>query len=329
MLFRKYSENFFRLFVYIFLILSFAEVSAAADRGNNLYERPKITLMLGIQFRDLWVSSNDDLFKQADIGYRSNTPRLFNLSAGYGDLTGAVKINIGSMQRDTQIYGKSDALDLQLNYYAHRIGVDLFYQNYSGYYADYKRIKPDLTDPKIRGDLASQYWGANFIFSFPAAFELRSAFRWSDRHPGWHAGFLLGASLSVLSVYTTNPFLTPAQESQNPDYVGYKRGDYLNFSIMPGVAVTYANLTGFYTSLIVMYGGGMTHADLSVASGIKQQITDNHKVNLKLVFGQEFGVVFLTATFFFDYTAPGAFTRSTFVVAGFSAVADLSVGCRF
>lgn len=95
---------------------------------------------MGIQFRDLWVSSNDAVFKEADIGYRSNTPRLLNLGVGYGDFMGAVKINITSVQRDAQIYGKSEAFDLQLNYYAERMGVDLFYQNYGGYYAASKHL---------------------------------------------------------------------------------------------------------------------------------------------------------------------------------------------
>ncbi|MBN8220521.1 MAG: hypothetical protein J0L53_06330 [Spirochaetes bacterium] len=136
-------------------------------------------------------------------------------------------------------------------------------------------------------------------------------------------------SLSILSIYSGNSFLTPAQESQNPEYAGYKRGDYINLSLLPGFVVTYANRTGFYTSLIFLYGGGVTSADLSVTAGIRRQITDNNKVNLKLIFGQEFGGAFMTATFFFDYTAPGAFTRSTFVVAGFSAAADISLGFRF
>ena len=318
-----------RLTIYAYFLIGSIGLNAVGEKLERADNGSKVTLSLGIQFRDLWVSSNEDLVKEADIGYRSNTPRLFNLGVGYGDFMGTIKINIGSMQNDTQLYGKSEALDLQLNYYADRIGVDLFYQNYSGYYADYKRIKPEATDPKIRSDLSSQYWGTNFIYSFPAAFELRSTFRWSAQNPGWHAGFLLGASLSVLSINTASSFLTPTQELQNPDYSGYRRGDYINLSVMPGFAVTYAGRTGFYTSLIFMYGGGVTQANLLVTSGTKHQITDNNKVNLKIIFGQEFSGVFLSATFFFDYTAPGAFTRSTFVVAGFSAAADLSIGYRF
>lgn len=312
----------------LFLIGCFGLFAAAKETEENS-GRTQMTLSMGIEFRDLWVSSNDDLWKEADIGYRSNTPRLLNLGGGYGDFMGAIKFNVASMQKDAQLYGKSEAVDLQMNYYAERIGVDVFYQNYSGYYADYKRVRPEATDPKVRSDLSSQYWGTNFIFSLPETFELRSAFRWSARNPGWNAGFLLGASFSVLSLSTTNSFLTPTQEWQNPEYAGYKRGDYINLSIMPGFALTYAGQTGFYTSLIFMYGGGVTSANLTVNSGVKQQMTDNNKVNLKIIFGQEFAGVFLSATFFFDYTAPGAFTRSTFVVAGFSAAADLSMGFRF
>ncbi|MBN8220520.1 MAG: DUF4421 family protein [Spirochaetes bacterium] len=119
--------------VCIYGALSSVKLYALADAAHDSEKRQRLTVALGLQFRDLWVSSNDDLFKQADIGYRSNTPRLLNLSAGYGDFSGAVKINIGSMQKDTGLYGKSEALDLQLNYYGERMGVDLFYQNYSGF----------------------------------------------------------------------------------------------------------------------------------------------------------------------------------------------------
>lgn len=302
----------------------------AQPNSSKPGDRKEIVLAIGLLVRDLWISSNDDLVKEADIVYISNTPGMASIAASYGDFGGAAKFNLAGSRRDSKEFGKSEAVDFQLNYYAERIGFDVFYQDYRGFYADYKTVPADnSTNAKIREDLKSLYWGANFYVSFPSSFMLRSAFRWPGYKPGFQFGFILGTSASVLSINSSRSFLTRTQEIQIPDYAGYVRGDYANFSVMPGFAITAAGPTGFFGSLMFAYGGGISNASLSLNSGNSQKITDNHKVNLKFVLGYEFDGVLIFGTVFFDYTAPGAFTRSTFIVSAFSAAAELGVGYRF
>jgi hypothetical protein len=97
-----------------------------------------------------------------------------------------------------QIYGKSDATNIQLNLLSKNWGADVFYSRYNGFYvSDPDNPAPPNTPYPQRPDVSTFNYGLNGIYIFNKhKFSLRSAYNFAERQKKNAGSFVLAGTLS-------------------------------------------------------------------------------------------------------------------------------------
>lgn len=298
----------FRFFVTIMILFT-----VHTEAQEKKPEREPLVMRFAGESRSLSLNLSDQTPEGLiPVSYEPNTPFLAGLGLNYGDFGFMVDFKVPGIDKDTSRYGTTRAQDLQGYYYAERVGVDLFYQNYSGFYADYPNGKTDNSIADIRSDLRVTNLGTNVYFSLTDSFSLKPAFRQAGWQDGFHLGFLLGASANAFMVSSSTTIIPATLEARFPQYTGYRGGQYLNLSVMPGLGLSYADKGAFFITVILMLGGGATHATIDVNAGSSTTVTDNFKGNAKINLGARTESLVVGIAMIADFTGVSAFSGSTF-----------------
>lgn len=287
--------------------------SANVAAEENKPEREPVVIKFAGESRSLSLNLSDQTPEGLiPVSYEPNTPFLAGLGLGYGNFGISVDWKMPGIDKDHSRYGTTRAQDLQGYYYADRIGVDLFYQNYSGFYADYPNGKSDNSLADIRSDLRVTNLGANVYFSLLDSFSLKPAFRQAGWQDGFRFGLLLGASLNAFTVSSGATIIPATLESRYPQYAGYRGGKYLNLAVMPGIGLSYADRGAFFMTVVLMVGGGVTDATIEVNAGKSSAITGNFKGNAKVNLGARTESLVVGIAMIADFTGVGVLSDNTF-----------------
>lgn len=301
---------------------------ASAEIPENV-EKP-FSLRLKGQYRSLeLVTSDQSAEAQVSTEYLPNVPAMAGLDVSYYGWGIAGTFKVPGTGKDTARYGKSAAQDYLAYYFGNRWGADIYYQRYSGYYAQYPNGKTDVTVSDVRSDLGASYAGGNFYFSLSEKYNIRSGFRHDNLSSGFRFGFLLGTSLNYYSVTADRSLLLPSLEAKLPEYAGYRGGEYWNLSLMPGIGLMYTEGGRFYGSFIFLIGGGASQSDIVVNSGRISRLTDNYKGHAKVTLGVNMANFQTGMTFMTDFTGAGAFSRNTYVIGSNLLAFDVFINLRF
>ena len=139
-------------------------------------------------------------------------------------------------QLSKNIYGDSDARDLNLSVMGKRFGLDAFYQRYTGFYITEKDRLPAPGSPfPHRADLVSRNFGitGNYVFNY-SKFSFSAFYNYAERQLQSKGSFLLSANISTFRVAGDSSIITTAQESDFGPEVSFTRLRYTTFSIAPG-----------------------------------------------------------------------------------------------
>jgi hypothetical protein len=139
-------------------------------------------------------------------------------------------------EQSKEIYGESEARDVQLNLLGKRWGMDIFYQKYSGFYITDKNNEPDAGQPyPQRPDIVSRNFGVTGHYVFNRnRFSFRAVYNFSERQMYSKGSFLLFTSINSFRFSADRSILTPEQELIFGEDVSFKHLRYSTFSIAPG-----------------------------------------------------------------------------------------------
>jgi len=158
------------------------------------------------------------------------------------ELTFSVQPN-ASAQR---LYGHSRVTDLQSNILGKHWGLDLFTQNYNGFYQDYNNQSvPANTPYPQRPDISTWNTGANGIYIFNKnKYSIRAAYNYSERQLKSGGSFLLSGTLNRFSLRADSAIYGSHYENFFGVNADIKKLDFTTLSIAPGYAHTlvYDNL---------------------------------------------------------------------------------------
>jgi Domain of unknown function (DUF4421) len=184
------------------------EIQQESNRGNKLTYKPNNSIGLGFGVY------------------------IFEIGA---ELTFAVPINA---ERES-LFGKTRATDLQLNLLGKRWGLDLFYQNYKGFYVDDPNgnIVAGAPYPQ-RPDLRTNNFGVNGIYFFNKRFSLRSAYNFSERQRKSAGSFSLTGTLNFFEVQGDSALYSKKYEPIFGAGTAFSRMDMNTFSVSPGYSHT-------------------------------------------------------------------------------------------
>jgi len=184
------------------------EIRQINDSGNKLSFRPNNSVGLGF-----------GLF-------------VFEIGA---EITFAVPI---AAERES-LFGKTNAADLQLNFLGRTWGLDLFYQNYNGFY------KSDTDNPVMQGtpypqrpDISTQNLGINGMYILNKKFSLRSAYNFSERQKQSAGSFLLAGTLNFFDVKGDSALYSKKDVARFGASTSFSGLEMNTFSISPGYTYT-------------------------------------------------------------------------------------------
>jgi hypothetical protein len=196
--------------------------------------------------------------------YKSNRRLIYGIGATYGAFT----LNLGiplpwvSSNKDDDIYGTSDYLDLQSHLYWGRINADLTLQFYKGYYLSNPLdvINDWQSEDKypLRGDIRNISLGTDIVYVFNSdRYSYRATFNQNEWQKKSAGSFLAG--VNIYSLFTrADSSMIPA-DVKYPDFFENFHFDKSNlFAIGPTVGYAHNFVVFQHVFLMFHWTGSAT-----------------------------------------------------------------------
>lgn len=219
------------------------------------------------------------------LAYRPNN----SVGMGFGlyvfevgaELTFAVPL---AAERES-LYGKTTATDLQLNLLGKNWGLDLFYQNYRGFYVSdpNQKIPAGLPLPQ-RPDTRTQNLGINGIYAFNKKFSLRSAYNFSERQRKSAGSLMLTGTLNFFDVDMDSAAYGSKYHATLGANNAFDRLNMNTASISPGYSHTFV-YKNFFVNGSLSVGPAVHWVDYSVDLRVSTVAVLNSFVDLRIGIG--------------------------------------------
>jgi hypothetical protein len=196
-------------------------------------------------------------------------------------------------------YGKTRFLDFQTNYYSRRIGADLTFQRYKGFYvknpldvvntwipgSNYPQ-RSDIRAINLSGNV---YYIANY-----KKFSYRAVYVQTERQARSAGSFIAMASLSYLRFDSNGPLIPDETTAMFGEHTSFSNGSFYSLAILPGYAHTFV-VDKFYFSFALHMGVGLQQKYYTIDDRLQQQLSLARKNNMRLA-GGYYGQRFLVGT---------------------------------
>lgn len=189
-----------------------------------------------LKYRSLSFSITDKNDAQPSVTFNPNND--FKLGAGFYlfDLTFEVSFSVPIAVRDEAIYGKSKSTDLQINMLTKSVGLDLYFQKYSGFYKDDGRVKipPGEAYPQ-RPDIITRNVGLSVFYVWNnKKFSIRSSYNYADRQKKSAGSFILYGTINSFTLAGDSAILSTSNQRELGNGSDFVRLRYTSFSLAPG-----------------------------------------------------------------------------------------------
>lgn len=197
----------------------------------------------------------------------------FGIGAGifYKGFGGYLGFSLPSTAQDLRSKGRTRRLDIQINQYGKKLGIDAQFQYFKGFYlANSREFVPKivLNQPHIlRPDLRSFTLGLSGYWIFNSKkYSIKAAFIQTEKQKKSAGSFLLGYATSLYafnadSAILPESFRLPGQDED------YQMGRFVSASLSLGYAYCFVMGKDWYFNIALMGGGGLLHSKVSYESG--------------------------------------------------------------
>ncbi len=206
-------------------------------RANYIEEFPDdFSVWPMLKYRALSFSIEDKRQKKPTVTFNPNN----NFKAGAGfylfDVSFEVSFSVPIAVRDEAIFGKSKSTDLQINALTKSVGLDLYYQKYSGFYKDDERIKiPSGVSYPLRPDISTRNFGLSAFYVWNnKKFSIRSSYNYADRQVKGAGSFILYGTINSFSLAGDSAILSTSNQTEIGEGSDFKHLRYTTFSLAPG-----------------------------------------------------------------------------------------------
>lgn len=195
---------------FLFLSVSLsAQDEVDSLRAFYIQEYPdKFSIWPVLKYRTLTFDISKKNNESQKISFKPNNTS----SLGFGfylfeivfELTFAIPLN----EQQKQIFGESEARDLQLNILTKSWGIDLYRQKYSGFYRDDLRIPGPINGPS-RADIDSRNFGISGFYAFNhRQFSIRSSYNFAERQLSKKGSFIVYGTINSFKAEADSAMLT-------------------------------------------------------------------------------------------------------------------------
>jgi hypothetical protein len=189
-----------------------------------------------LKYRALSFSIEDKKEEQPAVIFNPNND--FKMGAGFYlfEVSFEVSFSVPIAVRNEAIYGKSKATDLQINMLTKSVGLDLYYQKYTGFYKDDERVKILAGEPyPQRPDIFTRNAGLSVFYVWNnKKFSIRSSYNYADRQKKSAGSFILYGTINSFSVEGDSAILSVSNQGELGEGSDFSRLRYTTFSVAPG-----------------------------------------------------------------------------------------------
>lgn len=189
-----------------------------------------------LKYRALSFSIDDKKQKQPTVTFNPNNDFKFGAGFYLFDVSFEVSFSVPIAVRDEAIYGKSKSTDLQINALTKSVGLDLYYQKYSGFYKDDEGVKipPGVSYP-LRPDIITRNFGLSAFYVWNnKKFSIRSSYNYADRQIKSAGSIILYGTINSFNLSADSAIMSTARQGELGVGSDFSHLRYTTFSLAPG-----------------------------------------------------------------------------------------------
>jgi hypothetical protein len=280
----KFTE-FGRAYLSATLLIFLAVPCLAFTDGSNtdtLNNKPNVKFAFRIPKFDFSIV--DAAQEGVPIDYAANTLLSLGVSLHYKSFGILALKELGS-STDT-LLGTTKYTDVQIYYYLNKIGFELFYQKYKGYYlsSSDKFGYAEGDSNTIRPDINTQNIGFNMIYLFSNKYSLNALLTQDERLNERNWSFFIMGSFNQIKINSSKNLIPVSEMSHYGTSADYRGGYYNVVSVSPGVSFTYPH-NKYYLSIAGFGGFGLSYSENQFSNRKRSLIEPFIKANVKLSYG--------------------------------------------
>jgi len=244
--------------VLIIFLGGLVTTNAQTDSLRGKYVQPfpdKFFIWPVIKKRELSFDIKNRFDQSQKLSYKPNN----TFSVGLGiylfevGIELALAVPIDERSRDT--YGASDVRDLQANFLGKHWGVDIYHQNYSGFYVANPNPTASSPDAFIkRSDIELINKGIGGMYAFNKnKFSLKSAYNYSERQIKSAGSFVLSGALNTFQLQADSSVLSQVYTPALTSTSSFQQFKYTGLSVVPGYSYTVV-YKSFFLNGVFSYG---------------------------------------------------------------------------
>lgn len=271
--FRKLPYQYVWRFCLFFLLCFVPKRGECQSENIKTYD-DYILVRSGITNRslNLNISPRENGFTQyfKRLWYRPNVNSALGIGVRFKGIGLSYSFKIIGDPLVSRLTKKSKHTDIRVNSLGRRIGYDINYQDYQGYFRSnfdingfsnlFRSIKNLGKQDSVftRDDLRVRNYSANVYYIFtPERFSYRAAFVFDERQLKSGGSFLVNGAINLTRVNAGSSILPNNIEIDFDPSVLYSDINFYTLSIAPGYAYNFIYKEKFYTSLGVSAMAGL------------------------------------------------------------------------
>lgn len=193
--------------------------------------------------------------KADNIIFRPNTNVKIGIAGFYRWFGLGLSMNNPFYHFNEEDYGKTQAIDLRINFFGRSVAAEAFFQNFKGFYITniYPDTKARYTIPNMNlfSMGAYGYWILN-----SSRFSIRAAFLQNERQVKSAGSFMVRPGFSYYQVTSDSGLIPPelVEKYQIPANELILGGNFYSISLAPGYSYTFVFLKNGYVNLAAFPG---------------------------------------------------------------------------
>lgn len=240
------------------------------------------------------ISIRDKNRENDILNYKPNLNQSVGLVASYKGLRLTLSLKIP--EDNEAKYGSTKFTLLQLNMKGRKFGLNLFFQDYRGFYLS----NPDKFDTTYfaggpfpeRPDIKLTSLGFYTYYSFSKKFSVKAAFQQSERQVKSAGSFMIMLSDRLDRIYSEESVIPESHKSEYKDLAKFRRGGFNTLLFQPGYGYTFVH-ERFYFTPVIFAGGGVQFQNYYTTQGGREfNIRLIPKINFQNAIGVTGDVIF-------------------------------------
>lgn len=214
----------------------------------------------------------------------------YHLGAGFFVFGLGVQIvfPLSPSSQSEKIYGHSSAVDIQANVLGKNWGVDLFTQNYRGYYLEDNNKPLGKDIPRIqRPDITTWNNGVNGIYFFnKRRYSMRSTYNYYERQLRSAGSFIISGNFNIFSMRADSLLFSSSYQPVLGYAANVNKMDYTTVSVAPGYAYTFVIRKSYFIGMAAAVGPAFNWLRYSSSNEVWKSIAGiNSYLDLRLSTG--------------------------------------------